>query len=297
MKKITNINIEEIKEEKDYISLEEATKYCDYHQDYLSLRARQKKLKAVKFGRNWVTTKEWLEEYLSKVEDYKNGNGKIETISEESLSVEKDLKIEKEESLSEEKIILYPIAKKEKDFSSSSKIFSLKLFFALTSVIIIVSGIFNFNILEKTANEILNNTGIHLSTKVTNNEIYLTTVGYTTKAIKGYQQWITEKIFNFGREVKSYVRNLFDRTKSFFASKEKTEEKIVIDKPEKEKEGLVVWPSGDDDEEMKKKIIENFSDEVLIETKDSLTGVIIPVFREREDDKYMYMLVPIEEEK
>ena len=47
----------------DYISLKEATKYCNYSQDYLKLRARQGKLKAVKIGRNWVTTREWVEEY------------------------------------------------------------------------------------------------------------------------------------------------------------------------------------------------------------------------------------------
>ena len=57
---------------KKYISLREATKYCNYSQEYLSLRARQGKLKAVKFGRNWVTTREWLEDYIKKVKDYKN---------------------------------------------------------------------------------------------------------------------------------------------------------------------------------------------------------------------------------
>jgi len=48
-----------------YISLKEATKYCNYSQDYLKLRARQGKLKAVKIGRNWATTREWVEEYAS----------------------------------------------------------------------------------------------------------------------------------------------------------------------------------------------------------------------------------------
>ncbi|MDI6591429.1 MAG: hypothetical protein QME61_00580, partial [Patescibacteria group bacterium] len=54
----------------NYISLQEASKFCNYSQEYLSLRARQGKLKAVKFGRNWVTKKEWLEEYLKKVGEY-----------------------------------------------------------------------------------------------------------------------------------------------------------------------------------------------------------------------------------
>jgi len=59
-------------EEKNYISLQEATKYCDYSQEYLSLRARQGKLKAVKFGRNWVTKEEWVKEYFAKTDEYNN---------------------------------------------------------------------------------------------------------------------------------------------------------------------------------------------------------------------------------
>ncbi|MBU1071425.1 hypothetical protein KKG65_03385, partial [Patescibacteria group bacterium] len=47
-----------------YISLSKASELCDYSQEYLSLRARQGKLKAIKQGRNWVTTKDWVEKYL-----------------------------------------------------------------------------------------------------------------------------------------------------------------------------------------------------------------------------------------
>ncbi len=48
----------------DYISLKDATKYCNYSQDYLKLRARQGKLRAIKIGRNWVTTHKWIQYYL-----------------------------------------------------------------------------------------------------------------------------------------------------------------------------------------------------------------------------------------
>jgi len=54
-----------------FFSLQEATKYCEYSQEYLSLRARQGKLKAAKFGRNWVTKKEWLDDYLGHLGPYK----------------------------------------------------------------------------------------------------------------------------------------------------------------------------------------------------------------------------------
>ncbi|MCX6765149.1 MAG: hypothetical protein NT148_01265 [Candidatus Nealsonbacteria bacterium] len=59
------------KTEKTYISLMDASKLCDYSQEYLSLRARRGKLKSLKQGRNWVTTKEWLDEYIKKTEKYK----------------------------------------------------------------------------------------------------------------------------------------------------------------------------------------------------------------------------------
>ncbi|MDI6603493.1 MAG: hypothetical protein QME57_05345, partial [Patescibacteria group bacterium] len=69
-------------EESIYISLQGATKYCNYSQEYLSLRARQGKLKAIKFGRNWVTKKEWLEEYLKKVKEYNESLKKKKIITQ-----------------------------------------------------------------------------------------------------------------------------------------------------------------------------------------------------------------------
>ncbi|NOQ67948.1 hypothetical protein GQ568_00735, partial [Patescibacteria group bacterium] len=52
--------------EENYISLNEAAKLTNYSQDYISLLCRQKKLKGTKIGRNWVTTREWLESYINK---------------------------------------------------------------------------------------------------------------------------------------------------------------------------------------------------------------------------------------
>jgi len=56
--------------DRQYISLQEATKYCSYTQEYLSLRARQGKMKAMKIGRNWVTREEWVKEYAREAEAY-----------------------------------------------------------------------------------------------------------------------------------------------------------------------------------------------------------------------------------
>ncbi len=60
------------KKTDNYISLQDATRYCSYSQEYLSLRARQGKLKAEKFGRNWLTKREWLKEYIANAGEYNN---------------------------------------------------------------------------------------------------------------------------------------------------------------------------------------------------------------------------------
>jgi hypothetical protein len=60
-----------MKEEFRFISLAEAAKITNYSQDYISLLCRQGKIKAQKLGRNWVTTREWVQSYV----DNSNGTG------------------------------------------------------------------------------------------------------------------------------------------------------------------------------------------------------------------------------
>ena len=47
-----------------FINLMEAAKYCDYSQEYLSLLARKGRIAAVKINKNWMTTREAIEEYI-----------------------------------------------------------------------------------------------------------------------------------------------------------------------------------------------------------------------------------------
>ncbi|WP_319563042.1 Fic family protein [Marispirochaeta sp.] len=51
-------------EKQGFISLKEASKYCDYSQEYLSLLARKGKISAIKLNKEWVTTREALVEYI-----------------------------------------------------------------------------------------------------------------------------------------------------------------------------------------------------------------------------------------
>ena len=91
-----------------YISLHQAAKYSGkYSQDYLSLRARQGKLKAVKLGRNWVTTKDWVDGYTRQAEAYREelswlSDTKQKTIQKAALLKER-AKESKEKKLAQPK--------------------------------------------------------------------------------------------------------------------------------------------------------------------------------------------------
>ena len=52
----------------EYISLAEAAKGTSYSQDYLSLLSRKGRIDAVKLGRNWVTTRKAVQDYIKNKE-------------------------------------------------------------------------------------------------------------------------------------------------------------------------------------------------------------------------------------
>ena len=55
---------------KDYLTLLEAAKLCPHSEAYLRLRARQGKLKLIKIGRKWMTTKHWIYYYIQRARDW-----------------------------------------------------------------------------------------------------------------------------------------------------------------------------------------------------------------------------------
>ena len=61
----------DLSEKESLISLKEATRYCNYSQEYLSLLARKGKLSAIKINKEWVTTQEAIEEYLLSISENK----------------------------------------------------------------------------------------------------------------------------------------------------------------------------------------------------------------------------------
>ena len=76
LKKLFLIHKKSTASDEKYLPLSEAAKYTPYSAEYLSLRARQGKLKAIKIGKIWVTKKEWVEEYLRKYRGVKEAGRK-----------------------------------------------------------------------------------------------------------------------------------------------------------------------------------------------------------------------------
>ena len=325
------------KKSLEYLSLQEATKYCHYSQEYLSLRARQGKLKAMKFGRNWVTKKEWLEEYLSKIGDYNNLRVK------EAIGPPKNLPIE---------------ARRYFDISKCREIIShlrggpirFAYLAALAFILLSAGVVFGKDSFKSVCQDLdpyiekigqagdvavgeigksfqesfailaggFAEMGSGIS-RITEN-VELTAISAqeisqeTIETFKDFGNWLfsslTRQTFALGQKIQKGPQKIirgYITANDFVEEKisqgykaitqlwrvpEKVEEKLT---PKSAGEGLVVIPSTEKDEEIKKKIKESFSDEVKVEPVDKTSGIITPVFKEREGERYLYILVPIQE--
>lgn len=307
---------------KKYISLASASKLCSYSQEYLSLRARQGKLRAVKFGRNWVTTKEWLEEYI---------NNRIHELNGTKTGQREDLSVAgKKREIRTERLILPPENLPVGELVLQSTLrhqgypFSFRILFAvsLMSLVVLLGGIaflplfapsywnvavdtiseYGLWVLGETEKIISKDWGKALAAITLERvasaieEIFLIMKEDTSFAI----QFLKEK-FQFlagNKEMQEEAKELTGETERREQNIANMQERsgsfggntgIV----QKEKEGLVVIPSKGDEEETKKKIRESFSDEVVIEQKDETSGIIRPLFRTFAEQAYLYVMVPL----
>lgn len=266
-----------------YISLMEASKHCNYTQEYLSLRARQGKLKAIKFGRNWVTKKEWLEEYLAK-------NSKSEIL------ISKEIPNSKIQGFR---------------YSLRYGLIAVLIFFFL-SFLVSTTLIFNKDARRTTSGSFVVNGEEVLKTfgyigNSANQDFFLAENQENLKeSVTVFQKfgiWYKEQATFLTRTMKELpfiigekiigTSNAFKNGYNYATNFVKEKLSGLLGKPERTEEGLVVIPSTNEDEQIKEKIKESFSDEVRVEIEDESSGVVIPVFKNREGEKYLYIMVPI----
>lgn len=307
--------------DENFISLGEATKYCNYSQEYLSLRVRQGKLKGIKLGRNWVTKKEWVIEYIEGVVDTPNGKeSKIQFIRPEAEKYQVESPAELPIGQFEESVQNLFISKRPK-FSKLK--FSI-LFFFVSTILLAETfyykeavGSVAYNSLvyaNKVSDKIIGPKGKYFISESFKKSKYLVSkISRESKSeISGnpffsriysfYQglKNISGKYWNFAKTEMFFLAvkardKLGPFAVLFFEKKNNlTQENFDQTQFLKEvKNGLVVVPADEKQrKELKKKIEDSFSDQVQINPIDETSGVIIPIFKERKGSEYMYVLVP-----
>lgn len=304
-----------------YLSLQEATKYCDYSQEYLSLRARQGKLRALKFGRNWVTKKEWIEEYFKKTEEYKNNFNSVtpssskfsQSFVKNFAAPPKNLPIEKMPALrfgfftalvfvlliaaiSFNKISFQNVFEAADPFTRS---FSNASDVAVKEIPKDAKG---FYVQLSDYTPVISEAGEIVLAKTTKSFTQsLASVSADISDFEGISKKIGEW---FSFQIKEIARNYmlanefleykisqgYKKISQLWQAPEGIEEEPIVKPTE---EGLFIVLSTEKDMELKEKIKTAFSDEIKMEPKDETSGFITPVFKGKEGEKYLYILVPI----
>ncbi len=279
-----------------YISLSEAAELTKYSQDYISLLCRQGKLKGVKLGRNWVTTKKWIYDYIGKIREQKeeavfdkaetenetksediNSGG---TLSPKFSAIDKNLSFES----SNEQILESDKSAEEKPAPTSENRNGKNYFFPFKAITF--GGFFVA-------------------------AIAVCFVFFETPAFSkiGLYDILLEKI-NFAK-IGLFNNSVFEKeNRNFVPMADEFSEKGKVNGVENsvgeggsdndEKNGLIVIPlEGEGGSEENKKLIEKlssgFSDDVDIKpNEDGTSGIINP--KDNPDEKYLYLMVPVEEE-
>ena len=264
--------------EANYISLHEAAKLTNYSQDYISLLCRQKKIKGVKMGRNWVTTKEWIQGYINKTKG--SGQNVISVRVENGTETEDKTKENENNNLEQEKHckLLSPI----KAYQSQAKN-SITGKFILASFLasFVVVGFISFNLYSSTINQSL---------------LEYSKIIQDTKSVK-YLSGLLDSDLN--------LSDILKNEKGRVAGVEDSDEDDDIipdeknDSTNEEMKGLVVVPlEGNIDSQKNRELIKNinssFSDDVIINpSEDGASGIINP--KNNPEENYLYLMVPVKE--
>jgi len=260
----TNIN---------YISLNEAANLTNYSQEYISLLCRQKKIKGTKIGRNWVTTKEWVENYVNKTK----GSGenvisvKIKNTEKQAGSNVFQTNESKDEALGQKEQNIC-LSDKQVNLSPHTEI-AILTFFRRMILATFVAGVFGIGFVLFSSH-ISSSTGSIFSEA---KKIMAVASFDLNSFLSLFDEDQTEKRTGIVAGVKTSI----------------DEENDSETKDQKTNEGIVIIPlEGETDSEENQKLIEklssSFSDDVKINPSgDGVSGVITS--REDPDDSYLYL--------
>ena len=257
----------------NYISLGEAAKLTNYSQEYISLLCRQKKLKGTKIGRNWVTTKEWIENYVNKTK----GSGenvisvKIKNTKKQAVSNVFQTNESKDEALGQKEQDIC-LSDKQVNLSSHTEI-AILAFFRRMILATFVVGVFGIGFVLFSS---------HISSS-------------TRSMFSEAKKIMAVASFDLNPFLDSFNKNQTEERAGVVAGV-----KTFVDKEngngaegQKVDKGIIIIPlEGELDSEENKKLIEklssSFSDDVDINPSgDGVSGVITS--KENPDDNYLYL--------
>ena len=328
---IQNIYPEESRRD-ELINLKEASQLYDYTQHHFGLLCRQGKLKAERVGKKWFTTREWIEKYLSGVEEkYKS------TIShytqQEKVPVKKKLPPISLKRLLPIKLpptefipiiprtnFLTPLMAGTRLVMGASFVilFVVFLHFGLLRTIAFDYRDFSVKLVNSTQ-EVANSTFLR-GTQKNFSDFSKDMRGFNTgslfssshsfgEILRQFALSTRDNVFAFGAdlkqwgaEFKKWAWNYGDSIKLTFSGDNDIAETYV--KPAEEEteanEGMVVLPQSDvgaDSSQFKRDIQSVFSDNVIVQPdKEGDAGIIQPIFKKNKGDEYLYVMVPVDKE-
>ncbi len=292
-------------EGKKFISSKEASDFSGYSRDYIGQLVRDNKLEAKMVGRLWYVSFPSLEKHLEKqtpkeeiVEasiqkniekpEVKSQISKYQ--KEDSIFIPNVPKKEIVKSAFEDKEFVYVLEEEHKTqprivyptvspIAKKASFYSLKkmaVSFAVVVVVLFGASVINFAFSAERATQ-------------KNPEVLASASVLSTSALE-----------IFALDWYRYVNGKFIGVGKFFASLFGTQQLAYVPQQQNKpvQQGLVVMPSSPENQQTIDHIKSSFSDQVGVsKNADGVSGVITPVFKKVSGDEYLYVLVPIKENK
>lgn len=269
-----------ILQDENYISARRVHELFGYTSDYVGQLCRAGKLKSKMIGRSWFVTEKSVFEHKSQVSETPRNKNKIKFIPV-SLPVVTSLTVVSESAVVAPKTIgLTQIIIPEHPITLAPQNFALPYY--------ISSSFLQAPVFET-----------YETVSVLNFKNIALTAGVLVIAfVFLFQSTFPAKIKNTETaNLLSASKEIIAKIFSFFSPKtsELVEETKTV---EADFNGLAVVPSTktvSGDENIKQKIRDSFSDEVVVKPDSSGTaGIITPVFRKAKGDDFVYVLVPVD---
>lgn len=298
-------------EGKKYISAKRGSQICGYNSDYIGQLCRKGELECKRVGRGWFVTEESLKNHQSEASKKPRGRISIyeREIREKLAEVYGD---DEEVKPLEKNHIFYKPTLSPDEFGSKDKLdllghrkftafatglTAVMLVFVIVSVGVISSLNYRQTVSiflgEKTIESFENNF-VEPALSVKNS---VANVGDSYDLVAASADSVQEKAKNIFSRIYFGLASIGNKLVDAMFSVGRRLAKN--DSESRERTGVTVVPASQDEsvnDQVKKYITDSFSDETkIVPDENGNSGVIKPVFKKRDDQEYLYVIVPVKE--